>query len=133
VIGQAFLDATAQAVDEFVPLGTAMRVEGKPVGEPAPVLLGAACGRTPAEVAPELVGDLEDHEPVRPCREPALAPELIEFSGDREQRVGRGLMCQIVELRTRDLHCERPPAQLAPRHPEQQLVKLAHRVVPSWP
>ena len=65
------------------------------------------------EVPPDFGRDLKHDKLVRPGREAALAAELAEFADDGQQRVGGGLIGEIIELGSGDL--ERPPRRAA--HP----------------
>ena len=66
-------------------------------------------------VAGHLGRHLEDHELVRPGREPAVPSELIESAEDVHERVVRRLVGEIVELR--------PGDRLQPSAPARELVK----------
>jgi hypothetical protein len=51
---------------------------------------------------PDLGRDFDDDEFVYPGGEPALAAELSDLGGDSQQRIGRGLACQIIKLAAAD-------------------------------
>jgi hypothetical protein len=75
------------------------------------------------EVPPDLGRHLEDDELVRPGREPAVAAELPELARDGDQRVGSGLMSQVIQLRTGNPQPRPAPPDLPLRDPHQQPVQ----------
>jgi hypothetical protein len=62
--------------------------------------------------------------------EPALPAELPDLAGDGQQRVGRRLVGQVVELGAGDLQPRAAPGDLPARDPQQQLMQPCQRCVP---
>ena len=83
------------------PLRYFLGLEPEPVGQTLPVLLGQGEVAGAPEVTTELRRDLEHHELVRPGGETTLTAELPELRHDSDEGVGRGLVCEIVDLGTR--------------------------------
>jgi len=79
---------------------------------------------------PDLGRHLQHDTLVRPGREAALAPELPDLAGDRQQRVGGRLVGQIVKFRSGDRQPRAAPGQLPPRDTQQQFV-LHRRLGPA--
>jgi hypothetical protein len=79
-------------------------------------------------MASDLVGHLEHDELVRPRREPALPPELADLRSDRDHRVRRGLVGQIIEFGPVDADGRLAPGHLPPGDPQQQLMKVHDRL-----
>ena len=57
----------------------------------------------------------------------SLAAELADLGHDGQQRVGRGLVGEVVELGTGDPQLPASPPQLAMRDPQQHLVQARQR------
>jgi hypothetical protein len=66
----------------------------------------------------ELAGHLEDDEFVRPRGELALAPELIELGGDRQQRIRGGLISEVIEFAAAGQCLRASAPQLSPGGPQ---------------
>ena len=121
--GQLGVARAAQRGEQVPPLGLSRGVETEPVRQLVPVLGVQWHTRVLPEVPPDLVRDLEDDELVRPCGEPAFAPELAELAGDGNQGVRRGLLGQVFQLGTGDPQPRAAPPALPLRDTQQHLVQ----------
>ena len=115
--GEHLIHCPPQRAEQIAPLGLPRGVETKVAWQPVPVLSVQWHIRVAPEVAPELGRHLEDDELIRPGREPALTAELPELARDGHQRVGSGLMSQVIQLRTGDPQPRPAPPDLPLRDP----------------
>src|SRR5215470_2181518 len=115
--GQLGVHGAAQRGEQVPPLGFPRGLETEPVRQLVPVLGVQWHARVLPEVPADLVRHLEDDELVRPGGEPAFAPELPELAGDGHQRVRRGLVGQVLKLRTGDPQPRAAPPALPLRDP----------------
>src|SRR5215469_18714487 len=105
-------------------------VEAEPVWQPLPALgIKPDAGVTP-KVPPDLGRHLEHYELIRPGGEPALTAELAELTGNRNQRISRGLIGQVIELGAAELQPRATPGDLTPRDPHQQPMQPRQRFLP---
>jgi len=79
-------------------------------------------------VPPDLGRYLEDDELIRPGHEPDLTPELPELARDGQQRIGRCLVCQVIELRAGDPQPRATPTDLTLRDPHQHPMRPRRRL-----
>jgi hypothetical protein len=130
VRGQLFIDGPVQRAEQVPPFGLARGVEAEPVRQPVPVLGVERDGRVAPEVPPDLGRHLEDDELIGPGREPALSPELPELAGNRDQRIGRRLMGQVIKLGAGDPQPWATPPDLTLRDPHQHRMQPDQRRLP---
>ncbi len=102
MLGQLGFYRLAHRRNELPALGRLTRLEAEPIGEPVPILRLHLHVVPVPEVPAELGRDLEDDELIDPGRKATLPSELRELRHDRDQGIGRGLMCEIVDLGTRE-------------------------------
>jgi hypothetical protein len=76
---------------------------------------------------------LKDDELVSPGREPALPPELATLEVDSQQGVGRGLVCEVIQLGAGDAELPATALQLRARDPQQQLMQARQARLPLRP
>src|SRR5262249_59692302 len=108
---------------QLPPFGLLSGVKAEAARQPIPVLGIERDARVPPEMPPDLGRHLEDDELIRPGREPALPPELAKLAGNREQRISRCLVGQIIQLRPGQPQPRAAPGDLTPRNPQQHLMQ----------
>src|SRR5262249_9846063 len=112
------------------PLSLLRRVEAEPVRQPLPALrIKPDAGVTP-EVPPDLGRHLEHDELISPGGEPALTSELAQLAGNRNQRISRRLIGQVIELGAGELQPRAMPGDFTPRNPQQQPMQPCQRFLP---
>jgi hypothetical protein len=107
--GELLVHGPVQRGQQVPPLGLLRGVEAEPVRQALPVLgIKPDAGVAP-EVPPDLSRHLEHDELIRPGGEPALTSELAKLAGNRDQRISRGLIAEVVErLSGRTIHGRAP-------------------------
>lgn len=121
---QIRLDSETKGLDEIAGLGVSGRVDAESLGQPLPLLGVHGHSWASPEMSPDLAGDFEDHELVRPGREPALAAERVELAQDRDGGVCGGVMGEIVGFRATDREPIGASVDLGPGDTHQQGVQF---------
>ncbi len=81
-------------------------------------------------MAAELGRHLEDDELVRPRGKAAVPAEPVQLAGDRQQRVVRRLMGEVIPLAALDAGRTAAPPQLGAGGSQQQFVQAGQSPLP---
>jgi hypothetical protein len=131
MVGQLVFDSVTDRVDKFAPERMVLWRDTETIGHGLPVFAVECNPRALPEVTPELRGDLEHDEPVRPSRKAALPWEQRELRDHGQNGVVRSLVSEIVQLRSCDTGSRTSTPNLRVGNPEEQLVQSLDGVVSS--
>jgi hypothetical protein len=121
-------DRGAERGEQLVGLGLLPGAKAEAVGHAVPRLgIEVDAGGAP-EMAANLVRDLDDRELRRPGGEEAFAAKAVELCEDRDERVVRRLVGEIVELGAAEREPRAAPGDLAAGDLEEPLVQPANRL-----